>query len=1036
METSSSKDIYKSIFSIVKSLDEQKQKVHDVRDLFTEELQQKRRNVVEMCQILVLMDFDIKNGLGKKAREILWRKAYYDFISLAKHIFSKNKNNEGMSSVEGLIHEGILVFKTIILKLEQEFALDLKDTVDMTIIKDSEIIKLDIKQENEHHTMSEISYAWDVIHASLISIGDLYRYLLGFKSSCETINEKLVATYYEQAFKLNPTMGMSQNQLGTLYAGKNYEIDSIFHYLLALLCKCPFELSESNVNKIFQRNAIFLESNELHASLTDAETKVKYFVARFILVVDIFFYDKEVTDFTDLCHSFLIDLKYFLDESYQGFFTEDILFKMTSILLFCLHKIKIMGSKKVHSMNAVLVALASELVDKCNMSVVQFLSTKEAQNIVFHDKYNRIMKKFENYVRDDKRNKREKKEEIHPIIMGHTNKIEESFDGLDFNDDTLKVKKDDQPIKKLAKQRRRKRPQLSNCSDTEMSDMEESGNHNTDESDSDSESFSSYNDDSDESSSESDWSEENEDQPNSKFDQDTADSDSGEDIIVLAEEIIYPNGDDDDNNENHRDVFKSDEFTVREEDILKDLVTKFEDLSGVKYRGAYHKVDPNIIIEFCANEKCLKALKVLFDWMYLNPDIVVGCYVSNPEFIHKIMRLINYLNIDIFTRKIYFDRSFITTNNMRTDLRYLFDIRRTIPIFEDELLKKFSMFESLQQSIDWELSSKLKITKNETVFLRLFKLIDYGFHLTKMRKFHYYFCAKDRVFIERDRTRSGDRGKRRFRNRNGFDSRHDRERNSYEKNKRRHARDQKNRRGWKNHLHYEQENEDEKTNSSKRYIRKKIIQNPKNGTATTCVLNINNDFEVKSTSEKMAALWLHNEVSSLESKMKVEKNTNVILTPYIVVDIKALTEYTAIVKNLSKSKKFVILVPLGVLSELDELKKSSEKARNVIKWLEQEFTKGNRFIRSQRQHEALPLSMIQIPKKLDRESNTFFQIVKFCNYIVTNNQEKDSTDMITFLTGDNMAEKKSEGFSFQGILDLIPVKYEQIINFYSKYKKK
>lgn len=192
--------------------------------------------------------------------------------------------------------------------------------------------------------------------------------------------------------------------------------------------------------------------------------------------------------------------------------------------------------------------------------------------------------------------------------------------------------------------------------------------------------------------------------------------------------------------------------------------------------------------------------------------------------------------------------------------------------------------------------------------------------------------------------------------------------------------------------------------------------------------------------------------------MKNQKNTNVILTPYIVVDTKALTEFTAIVKNLSKTKKFVILVPLSVLSELDELKKNSEQVRNVIKWLEQEFTKGNRFLRSQRQNETLALSLIKVPKKLgkfckltfkchifniklifiDRESGTFFQIVNFCNYIVTNNQEHDSSNMITFLTGDTLTERKSSdnGFSFQGILDAIPVKHEQIINFYSKYKKK
>lgn len=98
--------------------------------------------------------------------------------------------------------------------------------------------------------------------------------------------------------------------------------------------------------------------------------------------------------------------------------------------------------------------------------------------------------------------------------------------------------------------------------------------------------------------------------------------------------------------------------------------------------------------------------------------------------------------------------------------------------------------------------------------------------------------------------------------------------------------------------------------------------------------------------------------------MKKEKTTNVILTPYIVVDTKALSEYTHVVKNLAKIKKFIILIPLAVFSELDELKKHSENARNVIKWLEQEFIKGNRFLRSQRANENLALSLVKLPKKM------------------------------------------------------------------------
>lgn len=104
--------------------------------------------------------------------------------------------------------------------------------------------------------------------------------------------------------------------------------------------------------------------------------------------------------------------------------------------------------------------------------------------------------------------------------------------------------------------------------------------------------------------------------------------------------------------------------------------------------------------------------------------------------------------------------------------------------------------------------------------------------------------------------------------------------------------------------------------------------------------------------------------------MKNQKNSNLVFTPYLVVDTKALTEFTTIIKSMLKTKKFVILVPLSVLTELDELKKNNdqhgEKVRIVIKWLEQEFIKGNRFLRSQRQNEVLSLPIIKVPKKLGK----------------------------------------------------------------------
>lgn len=190
----------------------------------------------------------------------------------------------------------------------------------------------------------------------------------------------------------------------------------------------------------------------------------------------------------------------------------------------------------------------------------------------------------------------------------------------------------------------------------------------------------------------------------------------------------------------------------------------------------------------------------------------------------------------------------------------------------------------------------------------------------------------------------------------------------------------------------------------------------------------------KNINELMGQLWLRNEVKTLESKVK--RVVNITLTPYLMLDSKCLTEYTSIVKNLVKTKKFVILIPTAVLSDLDELKKHSDGARNAIKWLEYEFSKGNRFLRTQKSHEMLPMPLFKIPKKMDREAAVFSQIVQFCNHIVSNHADKERTDIITYLSGDSLQDKKLHSSSYIGILEAIPVKFEQIVTFFSSYKRK
>lgn len=211
---------------------------------------------------------------------------------------------------------------------------------------------------------------------------------------------------------------MAQNQLGTLMAGTNYNLDSIYHYLYSLTCPVPFEVSDSRVTILFQNNSSYLEKTEGASEKCDT-IGLRDFIARYLLVVDVFFYDKEINDFNSLCHCMLLDFRKML-QSNRIELSGDMLYKMIAIFFFCLIKLKTIGSNKIHSLNAFLVALCSELVSACSTKLSKFIASRETQNAKFQAKYYKHFEEFEQTVRDA-RDKHKRYMESIASSASHTN---------------------------------------------------------------------------------------------------------------------------------------------------------------------------------------------------------------------------------------------------------------------------------------------------------------------------------------------------------------------------------------------------------------------------------------------------------------------------------------------------------------------------------------------------------------------------------------------------------------------------------------
>lgn len=887
----------RTVFQIVKALDEQRSSQPSIPSLFTEDVVAKRKKLVALIESILLEDFE---SVGKKARDILWRKVYYDPISTSKKLWKQQARSlqpDETFELVNFIKDAIKRYKTLILMFEDVFNLDLRHIIDFAIIANG-AFAFEKKAEKEIYTVSEMGHAMETIHSFLVCLGDLHRYCIEFNFTEPDVSigtsKELAARYYVEAFKLNPKIGMSHNQLGTLRAGENYEVDSIFHYLYSLCSPVPFELSEANVSRVFQQNVEALEKMEHNVD----GFNVKDFMMQMILVVDIFFYDKEIGEFNTLCRTVLVSFKEYLGKNRRSH-QADLTFQLTSILMLCLLKLKIKNSPKVHSLNAFLVAFCAEIVDVAIVKVDDFIASRKEDNLKFGDAYNRKFIEFDKKIKTARDGNR-----------GMVKRQPENGHGSNQLSSESKVTseeasgKSDAPPIKIAKKppqsaptagnnrRRRKRCKASrsnSSSESETESLSDSESMNSD--------FDSYDEDfSDRYSSDEDGK--------------SAGSDN-EDVVIENEEFVYAT--DDVKMTNGDYSFQDGHESASDDVLIEDEQLVFPDDGDdddnhsmrLKYKKKYAKIDPNLIIEFGEqNVGWMQSLKVLFDWLRLNNDVLISCYRSNPEFINVIMKLINVLNIDIFTRKIFFDRSLIKTRNVREGLRHLFDIRHQIATHEDVVFKKCVMFEELQRPLEWELNYKLQVTHEEDVILRNFKIVDFGFHLCKMKKFGYNFCARTRVFIEKTNRRRNRRQRKVSDERNG----------GMKKGRRRRNRDRKRRdsnceRFDRMAIKQEVEEFPSIEQAHQRNFRKGYLK-----TKTSEAVDKENEAhnakednarQVDKKNELMGKLWLKSEIRSLESK----KHSSVALTPYIMVDSKCLTDYLYIVKNLVKSKKFVVLIP-------------------------------------------------------------------------------------------------------------------------------
>eukprot|EP00090_Calanus_glacialis_P017086 TRINITY_DN26699_c0_g1_i1.p1 TRINITY_DN26699_c0_g1~~TRINITY_DN26699_c0_g1_i1.p1 ORF type:complete len:831 (-),score=407.19 TRINITY_DN26699_c0_g1_i1:535-3027(-) len=142
----------------------------------------------------------------------------------------------------------------------------------------------------------------------------------------------------------------------------------------------------------------------------------------------------------------------------------------------------------------------------------------------------------------------------------------------------------------------------------------------------------------------------------------------------------------------------------------------------------------------------------------------------------------------------------------------------------------------------------------------------------------------------------------------------------------------------------------------------------------------------KNVMKHMAELWLRQEVKELEKEAGKEGGM-------VVVDGQALSTNLQMVKRTLGLKKFTVIVPAVAVQQLDGLKKTEKGARDAIRWLERELGRGNRWLRAQKEGEAMKVEGREYPRQRERKDWDRFQLLECLHYFI-------SRGGVTLLTGD------------------------------------
>lgn len=542
------------------------------------------------------------------------------------------------------------------------------------------------------------------------------------------------------------------------------------------------------------------------------------------------------------------------------YLTDDMVFKIVTICLMSISRLKNKESNEVQGVVAISLAILSQLLEFIITKLQEMIIEMAVPNVAATVKENtctKLKNVQENQASSELENNRDHMKEKDSIFSKDNNvldldendKAKSSGNGITSESGPKKTRDKSKSLLNKLRRRKRRTSSDSDASDVEQSTLASSSDEvnsdvsETEEDDALSEGndvLSDDNTDDEESTPES----KNQTIENAQIAKEEMNG-HGSDIIEKTENCDEDGSNHLVNGQQHVTDQQTDSKAISDKDSITnsssaitktDSTSTFEDgnnslcnSDNIFYMAQLKKrsLKSDDILNVLVGKEILVSIKVCCDWLRSNPDIVRICAKSSRTLLKRFTILLNLIDIDIETLVGSEDSTILSS------VERLKDYVKTMPLPEDIDLRGLNLLENAHKALDWQILHKHRMNKREETLLRVLKLIEFGHHLCSVEDSKVQYDSTERLFTVTDASSSN---------------------------------------------------------------APKVIDLDQK--------NFGPEHSKGKLMRHMGRLWLNAEVRALESQLRSR-----LMSPYLVPDYEALAKHTPALKRLVYAKKFVVVIP-------------------------------------------------------------------------------------------------------------------------------